>query len=430
MVQDRFPLGAQHRLRIGAVDKRELTFKALAGLIGGAIGWFPVELASHNHSLTDVQTTGMLIAGFLTMALMAGMIGGMIMAAAEQRIEFSEAASRHFLLGFVVCAVVSLPGTYYSDLLFSAVLSAGGWGSGQAGSEAYLVFGRLLGWTLMGLLLGVGVGIASFSIQNILKGGLGGLIGGFVGGLSFDLIGSVSHTGLMPRLVGFSVIGLAIGLFIGLVQELTKSAWIVVEAGRLRGRQFRLEGATINIGRAEENPIGLFGDPSISPRHAVIEHRGENYSIRNLAVEAGTFVNGGRIESAALREGDRIRIGGYELTFHSRADPRSAEPAAGAPPRAAAAAGAACLTRADGDRLFLKAGAPTRVGRALDNDIVIDDASISRYHAVIEARNGGYVVRDLGSHNGTWLGDTRVTQASLERGATIRLGNANFTFDA
>jgi pSer/pThr/pTyr-binding forkhead associated (FHA) protein len=229
----------------------------------------------------------------------------------------------------------------------------------------------------------------------------------------------------MPRLVGFSIIGLSIGLFIGLVQELTKTAWLVVEVGRLRGRQYRLEGSTINIGRAEENPVGLFGDSSISPRHAVIDHRGENHSIRNLAVEAGTFVNGGRIETAVLREGDRIRIGGYELTFHTRA-----EPIARTPPRVEAALVAACLKRADGDRFFLKSGAGTRLGRALDNDIVLDDASISRYHAVIEARNGGYVVRDLGSHNGTWLGDTRITEAGLERGANLRLGNANFTFDA
>jgi len=34
------------------VDRRGLIFKAIAGLIGGAIGWLPVELASSGHSLT------------------------------------------------------------------------------------------------------------------------------------------------------------------------------------------------------------------------------------------------------------------------------------------------------------------------------------------------------------------------------------------
>ena len=50
------------------------------------------------------------------------------------------------------------------------------------------------------------------------------------------------------------MIGLAIGLFIGLVQELTKAAWLKVEAGRLRGREFRLEKPVATIGRAEEKP--------------------------------------------------------------------------------------------------------------------------------------------------------------------------------
>ena len=41
----------------GTIDRRELTFKALAGLVGGAIGWLPVEIANHGHSLTDAPTT-------------------------------------------------------------------------------------------------------------------------------------------------------------------------------------------------------------------------------------------------------------------------------------------------------------------------------------------------------------------------------------
>ena len=105
-------------------------------------------------------------------------------------------------------------------------------------------------------MLGAGVGLASFSIQNIVKGAIGGAIGGFAGGILFDVIGEMSQTGLLSRLIGFAAIGLAIGLFIGLVQELTKMAWLAVEAGRLRGRQFRLEGATAMIGRAEENTVG------------------------------------------------------------------------------------------------------------------------------------------------------------------------------
>src|SRR5215469_15741889 len=264
-----------------AINRRELAFKAIAGLLGGAIGWIPVEIATHGHSITEQASTWTVVAGIVSVALVAGMIGGMVLAAEENSFEVTPRARRRFVLGFIVCLLLALPETYYSDLIFSKILRAGGWGVGQAGSEFYLVAGRLIGWTFMGLMLGVGVGLASLSFPNIPKGALGGLIGGLVGGAGFDLIGSFSESGLASRLIGFCVIGLAIGFFIGLVHQLTKSAWLAVEAGRLRGRQFRLAGSTVVLGRAEEDAVGLFGDAGVQLRHAVISYHRDGYALKN-----------------------------------------------------------------------------------------------------------------------------------------------------
>jgi pSer/pThr/pTyr-binding forkhead associated (FHA) protein len=422
------------------VDRRGLIFKAMAGLIGGAIGWLPVELASNGHSLTEIQTAWTLFTGFASMALMAGMIGGLIVAAEDQSLALTSPIKRRFIRGFLICLAIALPETYYSNQIFSSILAAGGWTVNHAGSEAFLVIARVIGWSFMGLVLGAGVGIASLAIQNVLKGAIGGLIGGFVGGLIFDLVGAVSRTGLFSRLIGFSVIGLAIGFFIGLVQELMKSAWLTVEAGRLKGRQYRLEGSTIGIGRAEENPVGLFGDAGVQARHAMIEHKASSYVLRNLAVQEGTFVNGSRSEAAELNDGDRIRIGGYELGFHTRVEPRQKDSVVRASPPSPTASGVAAptaasasaprLIRPDGAPLWLKPGAPTTIGRALDNDIVLNDASVSRHHAVIEARNGAWVIRDQGSQNGTWIAEQRVGEAALGKGTAVRLGDVTLTFDA
>ena len=60
----------------GTIDRRELTFKALAGLVGGALGWLPVEIANHGRSLTEAASTGQQIGEFVSMALMAGAMGG------------------------------------------------------------------------------------------------------------------------------------------------------------------------------------------------------------------------------------------------------------------------------------------------------------------------------------------------------------------
>jgi pSer/pThr/pTyr-binding forkhead associated (FHA) protein len=448
----------------GSIDRRELTLKALAGLIGGAVGWLPLELANHGHSLTQVQTTGQYVGNFFAMALMAGIIGALILAAEDNSLQVKRRAGfpfvaievtgqteRRALRGFLLCFILSIPANYYSNVAFGAILTAGGWTFNHPGSLFFLILARLTGWTLMGMMLGVGVGLSTLSLRNVVKGAAGGWVGGFVGGMVFDLIGSLSQSGMLSRLVASSAIGLSIGLFIGLVQELTKAAWLAVEAGRLRGRQYRIEGATAMIGRAEENPIGLFGDAGVQARHAVIERQAANYSIRNLAVQEGTFVNGDRIETVALHDGDRIRISNYDLSFHTRSGAQAAGAAIGGASRRVAsvtpvatdggaiagssaaptaATGQACLAGSNGDRFALRAGATTRLGRALDNDIVLADASVSRHHAAIEVVDGRFRMRDLSSQNGTFIGGARVTEAPLGDGDTVRIGDAVFTFHA
>jgi len=182
----------------------------------------------------------------------------------------------------------------------------------------------------------------------------------------------------------------------------------------------------------------------------VITKNGANFTIRNLAVQEGTFVNGNRIETVELRDGDRIKISDYEMSFHSRAGAsaasvgtmRAPSPAAStyAPASVggsgtsatttgqAAVNGQAYLAGHNGDRFALRSGATARIGRALDNDIVLADASVSRHHAAIEAVNGNYKLRDLGSQNGTFIGGARITEAALGDGDAVKIGDAEFTF--
>jgi pSer/pThr/pTyr-binding forkhead associated (FHA) protein len=352
-----------------------------------------------------------------------------------------------------VCFILVIPANYYSNIVFSEILNYGGWGTGHQGSMFFLILGRVISWMMMGTMLGAGVGIAGFfgssvppirslagSINfpaiNIIKGAAGGWIGGFAGGLTFDLINQATGGGLASRLIGLSLIGLAIGLLIGLVQELTKAAWLTVEAGRLKGRQYRLEGGISSIGRAEENPVGLFGDSAVQARHAVVERRGNDYVLRGLAVADGTFLNGERIESATLHDGDRIRMGSYELSFHLRGVRPSVSVESGRPtvyappPPTTSTGGGAVLVDATGKTYPIRVGAETKIGRATDNDIVLGDSSVSRHHAAIESSNGSFRLRDLGSQNGTFVCGERVSEAPLKNGDPVRVGDASFTFRA
>ena len=433
-------------------SNRELTYKAIAGLAGGALGWLPVELASHGRNLTDVMSNRRLFAAYLTMAILSGMIGGLILASDEQKFALTPTVRNRFILGFVVCFLLALPAQLLLQHRFLAILNLGGWGTGHQGSILLSRHRarRLVDddghdarrrrrdcgiFRLRSFLRSESMaGSINFPALNIVKGAAGGWIGGSPGGLTFDIINQATGGGLPSRLIGLSLIGLAIGLLIGLVQELTKAAWLTVEAGRLKGRQYRLEGAISSIGRAEENPVGLFGDTAVQARHAVIERRGNDYMLRGLAVADGTFVNGERIESATLHDGDRIRIGSYEFSFHVRGVRPSVRVESG-PSRTfvapmPASNGTRCSSMRAASSFPIQQGKETKIGRALDNDIVLEDSSVSRHHAAIESGNGGFRLRDLGSQNGTFVRGERVNDAPLKNGDPVRVGDAAFTFRA
>lgn len=87
------------------------------------------------------------------------------------------------------------------------------------------------------------------------------------------------------------------------------------------------------------------------------------------------------------------------------------------------------LRDAEGRRHPLR-GAATRIGRLPDNDIVLDDAMVSRYHAMIVDTGTSFVVTDLRSANGVELADSRIRgSAMLADGDRIRIGDHEFTFE-
>ncbi len=72
----------------------------------------------------------------------------------------------------------------------------------------------------------------------------------------------------------------------------------------------------------------------------------------------------------------------------------------------------------------------TRIGRRPDNDIVLDDEDVSRYHAVVIDTGSGFVISDLRSTNGVVVQGRRIRgSATLSDGDHIRLGGHEFTFE-
>jgi HD-GYP domain-containing protein (c-di-GMP phosphodiesterase class II)/pSer/pThr/pTyr-binding forkhead associated (FHA) protein len=84
-----------------------------------------------------------------------------------------------------------------------------------------------------------------------------------------------------------------------------------------------------------------------------------------------------------------------------------------------------CGLGAQVEGLRWEAGQRLRIGRQGDLEVVLNDPSVSRKHAEVAHTPRGWVLRDLGSRNGTFLNEGRVDEAGRPLGAgdAIRVGN-------
>jgi hypothetical protein len=97
-----------------------------------------------------------------------------------------------------------------------------------------------------------------------------------------------------------------------------------------------------------------------------------------------------------------------------------------------AAEGPALVVRSGGGRAgehFIPQGDRTTIGRSPDNDIFLDDVTVSRKHAVVLQSGGELQIEDLGSLNGTFVNRRRIDAATrLESGDEVQIGKYRLSF--
>jgi pSer/pThr/pTyr-binding forkhead associated (FHA) protein len=69
-------------------------------------------------------------------------------------------------------------------------------------------------------------------------------------------------------------------------------------------------------------------------------------------------------------------------------------------------------------------------GRHPDSDIFLDDVTVSRKHALFVRSGGGYLVRDAGSLNGTYVNRERIDEAVLSTGDEVQIGKFRLVYYA
>ncbi|MDP8955553.1 MAG: DUF3662 and FHA domain-containing protein [Actinomycetota bacterium] len=79
-------------------------------------------------------------------------------------------------------------------------------------------------------------------------------------------------------------------------------------------------------------------------------------------------------------------------------------------------------------RTFALAKERVIIGRLGESDIVLADPGVSRRHAEVRAEDGGYVIADLGSTNGTMVNESAIGERVLQEGDRITVGKTVLEF--
>lgn len=308
----------------GSAVLKGLLLLALAGLLGGLLGWAltePVEVAFIGASrqlptMLLIESTVFFGLAGLAIGMMLGLAHGYSTGATGKMVAGAFAGSLFGLLGGMVGG--GLAQWIYSDILRHYQLAPAG-----------MTLLRAVGWSFMGLILGIGQA-ALVPVKSKMRNGLlGGAAGGFIGGAVLQILitatgGSNYWLSMSGRCLALCVLGMAIGLLIGLVEEVTKEAWVRIVTGPLTGKQFILYEERTTIGSAPHNSIMLIKDARVAPEHAVIQNRQTEFVLEQLAPEAVTLVQGSPAHRQRLEDGDLIAVGDTEMRFYERAK----EPAA------------------------------------------------------------------------------------------------------
>lgn len=147
-------------------------------------------------------------------------------------------------------------------------------------------------------------------------------------------------------------------------------------------------------------------DEQVSRRHCLIQRTGKDYVVKDLGSSNGTLLNGRKITRATLSDGDEIRVGSAVIIFD----------------RTPGKAFSLVVYHGGKPERFPLGRNVVTIGRSTRNKIVLSDHAISLIHAEVAPVEGGYVVRDLKSTNGTLVNGRRIREVRLRPGDKIGFG--------
>ncbi|MEC4762123.1 FHA domain-containing protein [Mycobacterium sherrisii] len=178
-----------------------------------------------------------------------------------------------------------------------------------------------------------------------------------------------------------------------------------------------------NIGRAYESDIQL-ENPRVSRHHAVLQPTPAGWVLVNRS-RNGMFVNGRRVESLTIDRPVTVRLGsassGAALEVYPIAQPPApARTQTVAPPTQPV--GETTVARPP-TAVYNMGQVDIRIGRATDNQVVLDDLLVSRQHAVLRRTGHQWELVDNNSANGTYVNGNRIVRALIGPNDIVGIGH-------
>ncbi|PAW77066.1 MAG: hypothetical protein B9S33_20420 [Pedosphaera sp. Tous-C6FEB] len=159
--------------------------------------------------------------------------------------------------------------------------------------------GQLVGWSLLGALLGFGL---AFFIPNLPKfrAGFAGLVGGGLGAMAF-LFALAKSGEVSGRLVGAAILGLTIGLVVALVERLAREAALIVHWHENERTVINLGAEPVILGSSPEAHLYLPKHKGFPPVTAIVTFREGRVQMENkLSNSTHTLASGNKLQIGEL----------------------------------------------------------------------------------------------------------------------------------
>jgi len=289
------------------LDFKRIYLNAVAGGIGGLLGWLVISLLGAMVALSSFNV-------YLRDAVIGPLVGVCIgFAVGGSEGLFGARSLRRMWhggrYGAVLGALGGLLGLVMGEFCFNR------FGGG--------VVPRALGWGLFGMLVGISEGVVYRMPVKVRYGILGGLLGGLIGGSTYECLVSMFRGGASlawGSAIGLVILGACIGFLVSLVESLLRKAWLFFVTGRLEGQTRTLDSSRPHtLGSDPACTIVLPHDPSVAAVHAEILFEEGEFQVR--ARDGQVVVRHDGIDQTVaahvLAPGDRVFLGDTRMVFRN-----------------------------------------------------------------------------------------------------------------